>query len=157
MKYQSLISKKKKKKKKKRKEKYFKMLYAENLPSMLSNSPTILHYRIDLKYWDALAIFIASPRIYNCPCPVCWCVSGLSAGLCDGRCSPSSDAAFCYGLSVLILIVLSTSLGKTFLLGVLFEVTLFCSDWPYLVRKHLSVLSQVFTLKLNLRLKLGLT
>ena len=94
MKYQSIISEKKKKKKK---EKYFNMSSAEILPSMLSvnNSPTILHCRIDLKYWNALAIFIASPRIYNCPCPVCWCVSGLSAGLCEGRCSTWSDAVFC--------------------------------------------------------------
>ena len=48
------------------------------------------------------------------------------------------------------------------LLGILFEMKTFCSNWPYLIRNHLSFLClcfvlQKFTIKLNLGPKIGLT
>ena len=53
-------------------------------------------------------------------------------------------------------------LERWFLLGILFEMKIFCSDWPYLIRNHLSFLFlcfvlKYFTLKLKLRPKDGLT
>ena len=49
---------------------------------------------------------------------------------------------------------------RHFLLGVLYQMKIFCSDWPYLTRNHFSVsvfCSRKFTLKLNLRPEIGLT
>ena len=44
--------------------------------------------------------------------------------------------------------VLSTSLGRTFFcLAFLFQMKIFCSDWPYLIRNHLSFLFLCFVLK----------
>ena len=38
-------------------------------------------------------------------------------------------------------------LERCFLLGVLFQMKIFCSDWPYLIRNHLSFMFLCFILK----------